>query len=85
MKPAISGLAREVPPIRYSPYLTEPSRKVWVSPTSIPVPGSPTADTSGTTRCGDRAYRVDKDDGTTPRWYHGCGKIRLVPPPAAYR
>ena len=36
--------------MRYSEYCCEPSGKVWVSPTSMPVFGSPSAATSGTAR-----------------------------------
>src|SRR5882757_6406185 len=48
---AKTGEASEVPPMRYSLYWIEPSGKVWLCPTRKPVCGSPTAETSGTTRC----------------------------------
>src|SRR5436190_22115499 len=52
---------------------------------SIPVLGSPTAETSGTTRAGVVDQRVASADGTTPTWYGGSAKSRLVPPPEPYR
>jgi hypothetical protein len=48
--PAMIGLATLVPPMRYSPYFTEPSGKVWLSPTRSPVLGSAMAAISGTAR-----------------------------------
>src|SRR5215468_7106837 len=85
MIPAKIGLDRDVPPIRNSLYLTLPSGKVWVSPTSMPVVGSPTADTSGTTRPPCGLYRLAKEVGTTPCWYQGSANTRLVPPPPPYQ
>src|SRR2546429_5501894 len=85
MKPAISGEARLVPPVRDSLYATEPSGNVWVWPTSMPVVGSPSAAMSGTTRIGAPPWFVAIDDGTTPAWYAGWAKTRLVPPPEPYR
>jgi len=75
--PAYRGEARLVPPIRNSSYFT-PSENVCVWPTAMPVDGSASAATSGTTRC------VVLMADTTPFWYAGCGKIRDVPPPAPY-
>src|SRR3954452_2608761 len=83
--PANSGLASEVPPMRYSEYFADPSGKVWVSPTRMPVFGSPRAATSGSARPPDAEYRFAMDAGTTPRWYAGWEKTRLVPPPPPYR
>ncbi len=48
--PAKIGDDRLVPPIRYSEYLVFASGKVWVWPMRKPVFGSPSAETSGTTR-----------------------------------
>ena len=67
MYPANSGEDRLVPPIRYSPYLTEPSGNVCVSPTSIPEFGSPSIEMSGTTRP-TPPYRPASRAGTTLRW-----------------
>src|SRR5690242_5847370 len=50
----------------------------------MPVFGSPTADTSGTTRMAVPPYLRAIESGTTPAWYAGCGKSRLVPPPLPY-
>jgi len=48
----LGGLERLVPPMRYSLYFALPSGNVWVCPTSMPVFGSPIADTSGMARAG---------------------------------
>ncbi len=46
--------------------------------------GSPMAETSGITRAGVVAYRLDSEPGTTPFWYHGWVNTLLVPPPPPY-
>src|SRR3954451_12325058 len=49
----------------------------------MPVFGSPTMATSGTTRPGV-PQRLARSLPTTPCWYDGSAKSRLVPPPPPY-
>src|SRR5664279_977821 len=51
----------------------------------MPVFGSPTAATSGTTRPPWALYRFASLAGTTSCWYQGSRNTWLVPPPAPYR
>ena len=52
-----------MPPMRYSPYFTLPSGNVWVSPTSMPVCGSPSIAMSGTAGAtGAEAPRIGRHD-----------------------
>src|SRR5436190_2840987 len=53
-----------------------PFGKLWVSPTSIPVVGSPSIAMSGTCRYGLEV---------TPSWYEGRANSADVPPPPPYR
>src|SRR5690242_15389482 len=54
----------------------------------MPVVGSPTIATSGSTRppVGRPSLPkyIDREVGTTPCWYHGSGNTVLVPPPPPY-
>ena len=57
-----------MPPMRYSLNFTLPSGNVWVWPTSMPVFGSPTRLTSGTTRVQPVALGAAPARGTTRFW-----------------
>src|SRR5260221_10049470 len=83
MIPAMIGLDRLVPPMRYSEYLTVPSGNVWVSPIRYPVLGSAKAAISGTAPP-VRPRAPNTEAGTTPLSEDGLAKIRLTPPPAPY-
>src|SRR3954451_18639906 len=79
--PAYSGEERLVPPMRNSEDFTVPSGKRCVCRTSMPVFGSPSAETSGTARIGFPPYVREMALGTTPAWNDGWGNSLLVPPP----
>lgn len=65
----MTGAASDVPPMRYSSYLSEPSGNVCDWPTRKPVFGSATAEMSGTVRifCEPPLARAS-EFGTTPLW-----------------
>src|SRR5689334_6653082 len=54
----------------------------------MPVVGSPSIATSGTTRppclMPSVPKYLERDAGTTPCWYHGSRNTLLVPPPPPY-
>ena len=67
MTPASSGEDRLVPPMRYCAQYV-PSGNTWVSPTIMPVFGSPGIEMSGTVRAGVFPKYFESFAGTWPFW-----------------